>query len=261
MAVLCALDIPRTSPFAPFVSAGRSSGTSPAVPNDDDDDDATHVVWIPAAMDRRVTASSAPGREMGALGRPLLRLQPGPAPATASAAIGAGMAHAWTDTSAPRPMDAARDVAVLSIAAESIDPRCPRGGEEVARPAEWRLITKIGAHLVGNIRFSTVDATSPSFTLPLYSFYICANTSPRLEPTSSEILRPRPPRRRSQSAEVQSRQGSAFISTCISSQSSSVTAGSQIDADPPHSLHVERRRPCSQIPPPPQSLHVERRRP
>lgn len=142
MAVLCALDIPRTSPFAPFVSAGRSSGTSPAVPDDDDDDDAAHVVWIPAAMDRRVPASSAPGREMGALGRPLLRLQPGPAPATASAAIGAGMAHAWTDTSAPRPMDAARDVAVLSIAAESIDPRCPRGGEEVARPAEWRLITE-----------------------------------------------------------------------------------------------------------------------
>ena len=35
---------------------------------------------------------------------------------------------------------------------------------------------------------------------------------------------------------------------------------SQIDA-PPHSLHVERRRPCSQIDAPPHSLHLERTRP
>ena len=31
--------------------------------------------------------------------------------------------------------------------------------------------------------------------------------------------------------------------------------------DPPHSLHLDRSRPCSQIPDPPHSLHRERRRP
>ena len=115
MAVLCAVDIPRTSPLASSLVAGRSSGRTGRSSDDEDEEDAARlVVWIAAGKRRAMGLSSSPGEVSAPPPRPLLKSPPN-APATASAASGAARARAWMEMTARGPMDTTRDVAYLSI--------------------------------------------------------------------------------------------------------------------------------------------------